>query len=143
MNSLLLALVIPALPNVEPPYPETSTNIPVTVNVERLDVVTFSMDLSPALSNEVVVAIGNDADGNGDLSFDEAKIIFGCDNGGRYFADLQTGEVATGVPSSIAFKRSAWKSDWNLAKVIKRGVGEVCETIESTVQNKKFEIRLR
>ena len=82
MNALLLALIIPALPNVDPPYPEISTNIAIAVNMERLDMVSFSLDMSQPASNEVVVAVGRDADNDGDLSFGEAAFIFGCDDQG-------------------------------------------------------------
>ncbi len=143
MNSLILALIIPTLPYVEPPYPENSTNVHVAVNMERLNTISFSIDISPSSSNEVAVAVGNDADGNGDLSFDEASVVFGYDNGERYFADLETGNVAEGVASTIVFKRGEWAAEWNLVKVIKRGVGNASESVEADVENKKFVIRLR
>lgn len=93
MNALLLALIIPALPNVDPPYPETSTNIAIAVNMARLDMVSFALNMSQPASNEVVVAVGRDADNDGDLSFGEAAFIFGCDDGMNYYADLSTGSV--------------------------------------------------
>ncbi len=143
MNSLILAALIPALPNVELPYPETTTNIPIVVDMERLSTVSFSFDVSPSESNEVVLAVGCDTDGNGELSFDEAEIVFGCDDGERYIADLETGEVVSCDVDTIVFKQSDWKSGWNLVRIIKRGVGDVCESVGSDVENKKFVIKLR
>lgn len=143
MNALLLALIIPALPNVDPPYPETSTNIAIAVNMERLDMVSFALDITPPASNEVVVAVGNDADNDGDLSFGEAAFIFGCDDGMHYYADLSTGAVLENAPNSHVFKSCEWNGEWNLIKVIKRGLGVVGESVDVTVETKKLVIRLR
>ena len=114
MNALLLALIIPALPNVDPPYPEISTNIAIAVNMERLDMVSFSLDMSQPASNEVVVAVGSDADNDGDLSFGEAAFIFGCDDGMHYYADLLTGSVFENAANPHVFKSCEWNGEWNL-----------------------------
>ena len=143
MNTLLLALIIPALPNVDPPYPETSTNISIAVNMERLDMVSFSLDMLQPTSNEVVVAVGSDADNDGDLSFGEAAFIFGCDDGMNYYADLSTGSVFENAANPHVFKAYEWNGEWNLVKVIKRGLGVVGESVDVTVETKKFVIHLR
>jgi len=143
MNALFLALIVPALPNVEPPYPETSTNIAIAVDMERLDKVSFALDMSPAASNEVVVAVGRDADNDGDLSFDEAAFTFGCDDGMHYLADLSTGSVLENAPNPHVFKSCEWDGEWDLVKVIKRGLGVVGESVVVTVDTKKLVIRLR
>ena len=143
MNALLLALIIPALPSVDPPYPETSTNIAIAVNMERLDMVSFSLDMSQPASNEVVVAVGRDADNDGDLSFGEAAFIFGCDDGMNYYADLSAGSVLENAANPRVFKACEWNGEWNLVKVIKRGLGVVGESVDVTVETKKFVIRLR
>ena len=143
MNTLLLALIIPALPNVDPPYPETSTNIAIAVNMERLDMVSFALNMSQPASNEVVVAVGCDADNDGDLSFGEAAFIFGCDDGMHYYADLSTGSVDGSAANPHVFKAYEWNGEWNLVKVIKRGLGVVGESVDVMVETKKFVIRLR
>ena len=143
MNALLLALIIPALPNVDPPYPETSTNIAIAVNMERLDMVSFALNMLQPASNEVVVAVGRDADNDGDLSFGEAAFIFGCDDGMNYYADLSTGSVFENAANPCVFKAYEWNGEWNLVKVIKRGLGVVGESVDVTVETKKFVIRLR
>ena len=143
MNALLLALIIPALPNVDPPYPETSTNIAIAVNMERLDMVSFALNMSQPASNEVVVAVGRDADNDGDLSFGEAAFIFGCDDGMHYYADLSTGSVDGNAANPHVFKSCEWNGEWNLFKVIKRGLGVVGESVDVTVEAKKLVIFLR
>ena len=143
MNILLLALIIPVLPNVDLPYPETSTNIAIAVNMERLDMVSFSLDMSQPASNEVVVAVGSDADNDGDLSFGEAAFIFGCDDGMHYYADLSTGSVLENAANPHMVKSCEWNGEWNLVKVIKRGLGVVGESVDVTVETKKLVIRLR
>lgn len=143
MNALLLALIIPALPNVDPPYPETSTNIAIAVNIARLDMVSFALNMSQPASNEVVVAVGRDADNDGDLSFGEAAFIFGCDDGMHYYADLSTGSVDGCAANPHVFKSCEWNGEWNLVKVIKRGLGVVGESVDVTVEAKKLVIFLR
>ena len=143
MNALLLALIIPALPNVDPPYPETSTNIAIAVNIARLDMVSFALNMSQPASNEVVVAVGRDADNDGDLSFGEAAFIFGCDDGMNYYADLLTGSVFENAANPHVFKSCEWDGEWNLVKVIKRGLGVVGESVDVTVEAKKLVILLR
>lgn len=143
MNALLLALIIPALPNVDPPYPETSTNIAIAVNMARLDMVSFALNMSQPASNEVVVAVGKDADNDGDLSFGEAAFIFGCDDSMHYYADLSTGSVVESAANPHVFKSCEWNGEWNLVKVIKRGLGVVGESVDVTVEAKKLVILLR
>ena len=105
--------------------------------------VSFSLDMSQPASNEVVVAVGRDADNDGDLSFGEAAFIFGCDDGMNYYADLSTGSVFENAANPHVFKACEWNGEWNLVKVIKRGLGVVGESVDVTVESKKFVIRLR
>ena len=71
---------------------EVTTNIPVNVfrsDVRGLDV---SVELCATPSNNVQVAFGRDADGDGILAPEESNLVIGWDCG-RWFAE----EVATGV----------------------------------------------
>ena len=95
------------------------------------------------LSNEVLVAIGCDADGNGDLSFEETAFVFGCDCGERYLVDYVSGIVDDTVGETVVVGWRSFDPAWNMAKVVKRGAGTVGETIVETVLNKRFDITIR
>ena len=59
------ALSVPTLPLCEYADTEVSTNIPIRVNLERLDRMRFVLELLPTATNDVEVLIGHDADTNG------------------------------------------------------------------------------
>ena len=84
---------VSALPSGEYADTEVSTNVALNVNAARLERLTFSIAFESCETNEVLVALGADTDGNGDLSIDEADVVFGCDCGAWYRADLRTGET--------------------------------------------------
>ena len=74
---------VPSLPEAVTPDAEVSTNIELNVNAARLQTLTLSVEFESCVTNEVLVAIGADADLDGDLSVDEAGIVFGCDCGAQ------------------------------------------------------------
>ena len=75
------ALSVPTLPLCEYADTEVSTNIPIRVNLERLEWMRFALELSPTATNDIEVLIGHDADTNGVLSVGESCIAFGYDCG--------------------------------------------------------------
>lgn len=137
-------IMLPQLPDGVLPDTEIVTNIPLRVNAERLDVFSLKLEIDGTSSeSEVLVAVGHDADENGDLSFEETAFVFGCDCGERYFVNHQTGQVFTGVGDTVAINHRYFDPAWNLAKIVKRGEGAVGETITEMVENKRFSIRIR
>ena len=74
-------VVVPSLPEAATADAEVSTNFPLTVNAARLERLTIAVSVDSCETNEVIVAIGADADNDGDLSIDEADVVFGCDCG--------------------------------------------------------------
>ena len=86
-------VVVPSLPEAATADAEVSTNFPLTVNAARLERLTIAVSVDSCETNEVLVALGADADDDGDLSIDEADVVFGCDCGAWYRADLRTGET--------------------------------------------------
>ena len=136
--------VWPQLPDGALPDTEVVTNIPLRVNAERLDVFSLKLEVDGAGSeSEVLVAIGHDADEDGNLSFEETAFVFGSDCGDRYLVNHQTGRVFTGMGDTVAINHRFFNQAWNLAKVVKRGEGAVGETITEIVENKRFSIRIR
>ena len=122
---------------------EVSTNISVVVCAERLKSWTVSIAFELCATNEVLVAIGNDADTDGSLSVDEADVVFGCDCGNWYRADLRTGETSVAESGTIVIGRRDFNPEWNLAKIIRRGIGDIEESVSMDVENTRFDIILR
>ncbi|MBR3924442.1 MAG: hypothetical protein IKJ45_15090, partial [Kiritimatiellae bacterium] len=121
--------VVSSLPEAVRPDAEVSTNIALNVNAARLRTLTLSVEFESCVTNEVLVAIGADADLDGDLSVDEADIVFGCDCGAWYRADLRTGEIETAATNALVIGKRKFDPAWNLAKVVRRGFGEIGETV--------------
>ena len=88
-------VVVPSLPEPVRPDAEVCTNVALNVNAARLQSLTISVSFDACETNEVLVALGADADGDGDLAVDEADVVFGCDCGAWYRADLRTGAAST------------------------------------------------
>ena len=136
-------VVVPQLP--PSPYDDTeiSTNVALNVNATRLERLTLSVAFEPSETNEVLVALGADTDGNGDLSLDEADIIFGCDCGAWYCADLRTGETTQQTTNILVIGKREFDPAWNVFKVIRRGLGEIGESVTLDEERVRFDIRVR
>ena len=136
-------VVVPSLPEATTPDAEVCTNIALNVNVARLQTLTLAVAFESCETNEVLVAIGADVDDDGDLSADEAAIVFGCDCGAWYRADLRTGEIETATTNALVIGKREFDPAWNLAKVVRRGFGEIGETVSVDVERVRFDIRIR
>ena len=136
-------VVVSALPEAVRPDAEVSTNIALNVNAARLQTLTFSVEFESCVTNEVLVALGADADGDGDLSVDEADIVFGCDCGAWYRANLRTGEIETATTNALVIGKRQFDLAWNRLKVVRRGFGEIGESVEKDEERVRFDIRVR
>ena len=137
------SVVVSSLTEAVTPDAEVSTNIELNVNAARLQTLTLSVEFESCVTNEVLVAIGADADLDGDLSVDEADIVFGCDCGAWYRADLRTGDVETAATNALVIGRREFDPAWNLAKVVRRGFGEIGEMVSVDEERVRFDIRIR
>ena len=137
------SFTLPQLPEGTLPDTEVSTNVSLRVNLQKLKRFSLSIETTSCISNEVLVAIGCDSDEDGDLSFEEADLAFGSDCGEGYFADYRTQTVTSHSGSSVIIDKKDFNPNWNLAKIIKRGLGEVGEEITETIENVKFSISIR
>ena len=133
----------PQLPEGTLPDSEVLTNVTLHVNMSRLDEFALRIEASNCVSNEVMVAIGHDADEDGDLSFDETAFVFGIDCGSRYLADYAAGHVLDEVGETLRLSHRDFDPSWNLAKVVKRGEGAVDAVVTECIANKRFSIRIR
>ena len=136
-------VVVLSLPEAAGPDAEVCTNIALNVNVARLQALTVFVSFDTCETNEVLVALGADADNDGDLSVDEADLVFGCDCGAWYRADLRTGEVETATTNALVIGKDRFVPAWNRLKVVRRGLGEIGETIERDAENVRFNVRVR
>ena len=136
-------VVVPSFPEAVAPDAEVCTNLVLNVDVTRLRTLTIAVAFDSCETNEVLVAIGADADGDGDLSVDEAAIVFGCDCGAWYRADLRAGEVETAATNALVIGKREFDPAWNLVKVVRRGFGEISETVGVDEERVRFDIRIR
>ena len=137
------SVVVPSLPESDVPDAEAVTNFPLTVNAERLEWLMLAVSLDSCVTNEVLVALGADADNDGDLSMDEAGIVFGCDCGTWYRADLRAGDVEDCCTNALVIGKREFDPAWNLAKVVRRGFGEIVGSVSVDEERIRFNIRIR
>ena len=124
------------------PDTEVATNVPLRVKVERLNVFSLSLHVADAVASEVLIAVGHDADENGDLSVDETSFVFGNDCGERYLLDCQAGIAVAVTNDTVNVGHRYFDPAWDLAKIVKRGGGEIGEVITEIIENKTFSIRI-
>ena len=133
----------PQLPAGTMPDTEVSTNIALHVNAERIESYSLSIQVEGGATSEVLVAVGHDADEDGDLSFGETAFVFGSDCGSEYLVNYLTASAFADVGDTITIARRDFDPEWNLAKVVKRGSGAIGESITEMVVNQRFSIHIR
>ena len=138
-----MQVVVPRLPASECADAEVSTNIALNINAARLERLTLAVTFESCETNEVLVALGADADADGDLSIDEAGIVFGCDCGAWYCADLRTGVAMQRATNVLVVGKREFDPSWNRFKVVRRGLGEICESVSADEERVRFDIRIR
>ena len=132
--SLLLAAVIQPLPAPEYADTEVSTNIPFAVSLETMSRIEFALTFDASPTNAVEVSVGTDENGDGRLSTTEAVWAFGYDCG-RWFTrnadeDRETDEPAPEmgrITRTFLLRKRRLDPDWNLVKVVRRGVRSIGE----------------
>ena len=141
--SAAMQVVVPQLPVSECADAEVSTNIALNINAARLERLTFAVTFESCVTNEVLIALGADADSDGDLTIDEADIVFGCDCGAWCRADLRTGEIETATTNALVIGKRQFDPAWDRLKIVRRGVGEIGESVEKDEEHVRFDIRIR
>ena len=143
LPAVAFGVTVESLPQSEYADTEVSTNIPFAVSFDTMSRVNFSLSLEASPSNCVEVSIGEDANGDGNLSPEEAAYTFGFDCG-RWFTrsaadDSETVEtdnqgqtliVTSGrAERNFRLRKSRLDEAWNLVKVTRRGVAEIGEVM--------------
>ena len=143
-------VTIGPLPPSEYADTEVSTNIPIHVNLERLDWMRFVLELLPTATNDVEVLIGHDADTNGVLSVGESRIAFGYDCGNWFVREGEEVRAETYICSEqmyarreLAIRYKDFAPDWDLVKVVRRGLGASDESILLVEERKRFVLFVR
>ena len=109
---------------------------------------TVALDTTP--TNNVEVAIGTEANSDGNLAVEEAAYVFGYDCG-AWFArsagleGLGSLEGLGGgrVEKTFVLKRRQLDTAWNLVKVTRRGCGSACELVEAKGRKPGFKLEVR
>ena len=113
LHSILLlasfAVGVPELPRSAYVDTEASTNFPIAVEDDGKHWMTFVVSLAESPSNNVEVAVGADADGNGVLGVDEADWAFGYDCGRWFVRRMENGEW-----KGLRMENGKWKM-WGVA----------------------------
>lgn len=153
---LLIAALAPvslqSLPPAELPNTEVSTNMALSVNLARLEKFHFELQVLASPSNNYELAIGTDSNQDGHLSLTEADFTFGYDAGTAFFTDTARGTVVEHsseqqpdgtVIIRHAFSKHEVRPEWNLIKLVRRGIGNQLECATSFEEHTKFTISVR
>ena len=143
-------VTVSALPQSEYADTEVSTNIAFAVERPAMTRIEFTVALDATPTNNVEVAIGTDANSDGNLAVEEAAYVFGYDCG-TWFArsagleGLGSLEGLGGgrVEKTFVLKRRQLDTAWNLVKVTRRGCGAVCELVEANGRKPGFKLEVR
>ena len=149
-----LGVTVETLPPSEFADTEISTNIVFIVDRSMMTRIEFTVELNATPTNNVEVAIGEDENGDGNLSVEESAYVFGFDCGTWFCRARDENKVETAALDlnlqpqprpSHTFILKKWKLDtaWNTVKVTRRGYGDVGElvTVEGRYPGFKLEIR--
>ena len=140
------AAMVVELPSPQPaemPFPEASTNVVLAPLPPNLRTATFTIEPQPSRTNEYAVALGKDADGDGELTFAEASLLWGCDCGEWYLIDMESGVQMTPAVGSLTLDKLSFDRSWDMARIIRRGLGDAQECVSQSISVSGFIIRIR
>ena len=149
-------VTVSALPQSEYADTEVSTNVAFAVERPAMTRIEFTVALDATPTNNVEVAIGTDANSDGNLAVEEAAYVFGYDCGAWFArsAGLEglgsleclgslEGLGGGRVEKTFVLKRRQLDTAWNLVKVTRRGCGAVCELVEANGRKPGFKLEVR
>ena len=145
------AVTVEPLPPSECADTEVSTNMAFTVDRSAMTRIEFTVALDATRTNNVEVAIGTDANGDGDLSVEESAHVFGYDCGKWFERNREgAGSIGTECPTlsariekTFVLKRRQLDTAWNLVKVTRRGCGATCELVKAEGRRPGFMLEVR
>ena len=144
----LFGIEVSPLPDATFPDTEVSTNVAFAVGAHANRKLAFTLELQATPSNNVEVAIGCDADGDGHLSLDESDLTVGYDCGVWFVCSAEKDAVTSEAVFDTGTFRRVYEirsrhvdPSWNLVKVTRRGVGAADESV--TIEPAEFGFALR
>ena len=148
------AVTVEPLPPSEFADTEVSTNIAFVVERPAMTRIEFTVALDATPTNNVEVAIGTDANSDGNLAVEETAYVFGYDCGawfcrGRDENKIESSTVNLNLQPQprlshiFILKRRQLDTAWNLVKVTRRGCGDTCELVEAKGRKPGFKLEVR
>ena len=143
-------ITVQELPPSEFADTEVSTNMAFVVERPAMTRIEFTVALDATPTNNVEVAIGTDANGDGNLSVEESAYVYGYDCG-TWFArsagleGLESlGGLGVGrVEKTFVLKMRKLNTAWDTVKVTRRGFGAVCELVKAEGRKPGFKLEVR
>ena len=149
VSACSFAVEVGALPQSEFADTEVSTNFTFGVGAVANRRLVFTLELQASPSNNVEVAIGCDANGDGHLSLDESGLTVGYDCGEWFVRSAEKDAVTSAVVSDTGTFRRVYEirsrhidPSWNLVKVTRRGFGAANENVAVEPVESGFALRL-
>ena len=147
-------VTVSALPQSEYADTEVSTNIAFAVERPAMTRIEFTVALDATPTNNVEVAIGTDANSDGNLAVEETAYVFGYDCGawfcrGRDENKIESSTVNLNLQPQprlshiFILKRRQLDTAWNLVKVTRRGWGSTCELVEAKGRKPGLKLEVR
>ena len=151
LPSLARVVRVAELPASEFADTEVSTNVVIAVRDAARPYAEVSLALTVSPSNCVEVSVGVDANGDGVLDLDEADQTFGYNCGTWFCRDARTDDsskeaesrMSGRVSRSFKVKKGRVDANWNLARIVRRGVAVVDESVSVDTQGPTLMIFLR
>ena len=149
VSACSFAVEIAALPGAEFADAEVSTNVAFAVGAAN-GRLRFSVELQASPSNNVEIAIGCDADGDGRLSLAESALVVGYDCGEWFVRSAANdGVTHSDVADAGTFCRTyevrsrCIDPSWSMVKVTRRGLGAADESVAAELCPLGFGITIR
>ena len=147
-------VTVSALPQSEYADTEVSTNIAFAVERPAMTRIEFTVALDATPTNNVEVAIGTDANSDGNLAVEEAAYVFGYDCGAWFCRARDENKIESSavnlnlqpqprISHTFILKRRQLNTAWNLLKVTRRGCGSSCELVEAKGRKPGFKLEVR
>ena len=133
---------------------EVSTNIAFAVERPAMTRIEFTVALDAMPTNNVEVAIGTDANSDGNLAVEEAAYVFGYDCGAWFCRARDENKIESSavnlnlqpqprISHTFILKRRQLDTAWNLVKVTRRGCGSSCELVEAKGRKPGLKLEVR
>ena len=147
-------VTIPVLPQSAFADTEVSTNIVFVVERPAMTRIELTVALDATPTNNVEVAIGTDANSDGNLAVEEAAYVFGYDCGAWFCRARDENKIESSTVNLnlqpqprlshiFILKRRQLDTAWNLVKVTRRGCGSACELVEAKGRKPGFKLEVQ